>query len=473
MVPTILTFFSVLTAVAAQHHPPGGECERVLYAECERERHDSHSCHDCIREHIRTLERAHCERDELERFCGGAEDRCYQELRDECPLYRHATKAQCTECAKRVATRAHCTANQTMEYCDHVHPGPPGPPTPGGKTIVDLAIATPDLSTLVTALKAGSLVATLSGKGPFTVFAPTNEAFAALPAGVLASLLKRENKKKLDDVLTYHVVAGAVHAKDLKDGEKVKTVEGEELTVRISGGNVYINKAKVTTANVDASNGVVHIIDGVLLPGSGPAPPSPPTPPTPPTPPSPSGKGYRCHHSEGKCLVDARANNTLKECQLIGCGAKPTTEHYTCDKETSTCKASTTSNTTKAKCEKECGTPAPPAKAHCTSSQYCCPDAKHCLTPVANKTCATDPEACSASEVCCPLTKLCVVVGDACAPTAVCPATSYCCPDALHCLTPVKPGTLCDPKAKAPCSGAEVCCPLTKECVDVGAVCKP
>jgi uncharacterized surface protein with fasciclin (FAS1) repeats len=161
-------------------------------------------------------------------------------------------------------------------------------PGPGGKTIVDIALATPDLSTLVTALKAGGLVDTLSNQGPFTVFAPKNEAFAALPAGVVAKLLKPENKRQLDDVLTFHVVAGAVHAKDLRDGEKLKTLEGKELTVRLAGSTVFINSAKVTTADVSASNGVIHIIDEVLLP-AGPAPPPGPPGPPPPPPPGPPG----------------------------------------------------------------------------------------------------------------------------------------------------------------------------------------
>jgi uncharacterized surface protein with fasciclin (FAS1) repeats len=163
-------------------------------------------------------------------------------------------------------------------------------PGPGGKTIVDIALATPDLSTLVTALKAGGLVDTLSNQGPFTVFAPKNEAFAALPAGVVAKLLKPENKRQLDDVLTFHVVAGAVHAKDLRDGEKLKTLEGKELTVRLAGSTVFINSAKVTTADVSASNGVIHIIDEVLLP-AGPAPPPGPPGPPPPPPPGPPGPG--------------------------------------------------------------------------------------------------------------------------------------------------------------------------------------
>merc|ERR1712028_159595 len=140
-----------------------------------------------------------------------------------------------------------------------------------GKSIVDLAIATPDLSTLVTALKAADLVDTLSGKGPFTVFAPTNEAFAALPAGVLANLLKPENKAQLVDILTYHVASGDVQAEDLKDMEKITTLEGKSVTARVSGSSIFINSAKVTAADNDASNGVVHIIDAVLMPGSAPA----------------------------------------------------------------------------------------------------------------------------------------------------------------------------------------------------------
>merc|ERR1712195_243864 len=131
-------------------------------------------------------------------------------------------------------------------------PAPPAP-TPVGPTIVDLAVATPDLSTLVTALKAGKLVDTLSGAGPFTVFAPTNEAFAKLPKALLQHLLDPKNIKELDDVLTYHVAAGSVHAKDLKNHEKIKTVEGKEVEAFLYNNHVYINDAEVTTADVDAS----------------------------------------------------------------------------------------------------------------------------------------------------------------------------------------------------------------------------
>merc|ERR1711957_947224 len=113
---------------------------------------------------------------------------------------------------------------------------------PVPKTIVDLAVATPDLSTLVAALKAGGLVDTLSGKGPFTVFAPTNEAFAKLPPATLAHLLDPANVKELDAVLTYHVVAGvAAFSKELTDGEKIKTVEGQDVTASISAAGVMIN----------------------------------------------------------------------------------------------------------------------------------------------------------------------------------------------------------------------------------------
>lgn len=144
--------------------------------------------------------------------------------------------------------------------------------------IVDLAVGTRDLSTLVAAVKAASLVETLQGKGPFTVFAPTNEAFAALPAGTVASLLKPENKATLTTILTYHVLAGKFDAKTVlaaiasgKGRAEVKTVQGETLTLSTKGGKVMITDAKgnvatVATADVMASNGVVHVIDKVLMP---------------------------------------------------------------------------------------------------------------------------------------------------------------------------------------------------------------
>merc|ERR1719240_217326 len=137
---------------------------------------------------------------------------------------------------------------------------------PTGKTIVDLAVATPDLSTLVTAVKAAGLVDTLSGKGPFTVFAPTNEAFAKLDKRVLDYLLEPQHKAQLAKVLTYHVVAAEAKSTDLKNGEEIKTVEGQQVRVELFGGHVKINNADVTKADVEATNGVVHIIDQVLIP---------------------------------------------------------------------------------------------------------------------------------------------------------------------------------------------------------------
>jgi len=136
------------------------------------------------------------------------------------------------------------------------------------KNIVELAAATADLSTLVTALKAGKLTDALSGKGPFTVFAPSNEAFAKLPKSVLERLLDPKNIKELQAVLEYHVIAGAaVHKADLKFTQRVKTLEGKELfIVKDHRGDVLVDNARVTTADVDASNGVVHIIDNVLIP---------------------------------------------------------------------------------------------------------------------------------------------------------------------------------------------------------------
>lgn len=132
--------------------------------------------------------------------------------------------------------------------------------------IVDLAVSTEFLSTLVAAVKAGDLVDVLKGDGPFTVFAPTNDAFAKLPAGTVENLLKPENKAQLVKILTYHVVPGKVMSKDLKNGQMAKTVQGGSVKVTLKDGKVMINDATVTAADIAADNGVVHVIDTVIMP---------------------------------------------------------------------------------------------------------------------------------------------------------------------------------------------------------------
>jgi uncharacterized surface protein with fasciclin (FAS1) repeats len=154
-----------------------------------------------------------------------------------------------------------------------------GAPMYPSKNIVQNAVNSKDHTTLVAAVKAAGLVKTLESPGPFTVFAPTNEAFKKLPAGTVDTLLKPENKKKLTAVLTYHVVPGRITAKDLKAKIKegngkamLKTVEGDELTFQMKDGKIWVKDSKgdtaqVTIANVMQSNGVIHVIDTVLLPG--------------------------------------------------------------------------------------------------------------------------------------------------------------------------------------------------------------
>lgn len=134
--------------------------------------------------------------------------------------------------------------------------------------IVELAVETEELSTLVTAVKAAGLVETLQSDGPFTVFAPTNAAFEALPEGVLEMLLKPENKDQLTAVLTYHVIGAEVMSGDLEDGMQAETVEGSDVTIDISYGTVMVDNANVAMADIKASNGVVHVIDTVILPPS-------------------------------------------------------------------------------------------------------------------------------------------------------------------------------------------------------------
>jgi uncharacterized surface protein with fasciclin (FAS1) repeats len=132
-------------------------------------------------------------------------------------------------------------------------------------TIVEIAAGNPTFSTLVKAVQAAGLAETLSGKGPFTVFAPTNEAFAALPKGTLENLLKPENRELLRKVLTYHVVSGDLMSRNLRSGQ-VATVEGSSVAVQVQNQKVRVNNANVVKADVDAKNGVIHVIDTVLLP---------------------------------------------------------------------------------------------------------------------------------------------------------------------------------------------------------------
>ena len=132
--------------------------------------------------------------------------------------------------------------------------------------IVDTAVAAGNFSTLATALEAGELVATLKSDGPFTVFAPSDAAFAKLPAGTVESLLEPENRDQLVAILTYHVVSGKVEAGQVVGLTSVSTVNGQDLSVRVEGETVFINDARVTAVDVGASNGVIHVIDTVLLP---------------------------------------------------------------------------------------------------------------------------------------------------------------------------------------------------------------
>lgn len=173
------------------------------------------------------------------------------------------------------AVLAFTTLSASAQKQDPSVGGAPMYPT---KTVVANASAAPNLTTLVAAVKAAGLVDTLSGPGPFTVFAPTNDAFSKLPAGTVDTLTQPDNKAQLTKILTYHVVPGKIDAKklmkDIKHGHgtaKLKTVEGEDLTFTMVGANIQITDAKggtalITTPDVFQSNGVAHIIDTVLMP---------------------------------------------------------------------------------------------------------------------------------------------------------------------------------------------------------------
>jgi uncharacterized surface protein with fasciclin (FAS1) repeats len=134
------------------------------------------------------------------------------------------------------------------------------------KTVVEVAVGSDDFETLVAAVKAAGLVETLSGDGPFTVFAPTDEAFAKLPKGTVEDLVKPENKDKLTAILTYHVVPGKVMAADVVKLDKAKTVQGKNVRIRVKDGKVKVNRANVVKTDIACKNGVIHVIDAVILP---------------------------------------------------------------------------------------------------------------------------------------------------------------------------------------------------------------
>ncbi|TGE28882.1 fasciclin domain-containing protein [Hymenobacter metallicola] len=134
------------------------------------------------------------------------------------------------------------------------------------KNIIQNAVQATSVSTLVRAVSAADLGGTLSGPGPFTVFAPTNSAFIQLPKGAMAGLMKPESKEKLKGVLTYHVIAGRLVASDLKDGQELTTVNGEKVKISVKGGKIMVNNATIQIPDVISSNGVTHVVDQVLLP---------------------------------------------------------------------------------------------------------------------------------------------------------------------------------------------------------------
>lgn len=138
----------------------------------------------------------------------------------------------------------------------------------GKKDIVDVAASNPDFSTLVAAVKAAGLVDALKGEGPLTVFAPTNAAFAKLPAGTVENLLKPENKDTLVSILTYHVVAGNVMAADVVKVDSATSLQGQNIMVKVMGKTVMVDGATVTATDIKASNGVIHVIDSVIMPKS-------------------------------------------------------------------------------------------------------------------------------------------------------------------------------------------------------------
>ncbi len=159
-----------------------------------------------------------------------------------------------------------CFAGMTAVHADACGSCTPCASACEGKDIVDTAVAADDFETLVAAVQAAGLVETLKGEGPFTVFAPTDEAFGKLPEGTVENLLKPENKEQLVAVLTYHVVPGKVLAADVVGLSSAKTVQGSEIRISVEGDQVKVDQATVVATDIETTNGVIHVIDAVILP---------------------------------------------------------------------------------------------------------------------------------------------------------------------------------------------------------------
>tara|TARA_B110000503_G_scaffold24985_1_gene39432 strand:+ start:7102 stop:7647 length:546 start_codon:yes stop_codon:yes gene_type:complete len=162
------------------------------------------------------------------------------------------------------ATVANAAHHEAGEHAAHHEAGEPM----AKATVVDIAVGNPDFSTLVAALQAAGLVEALSGDGPFTVFAPTNEAFAQLPEGTLEMLLIPENKDKLVAILTYHVVSGTVMAADVVTLTEATSLEGDTISITATDEGVMVDGANVIATDIEASNGVIHVIDAIIMPNS-------------------------------------------------------------------------------------------------------------------------------------------------------------------------------------------------------------
>lgn len=171
-------------------------------------------------------------------------------------LFRHAAAASLLVLTS-ASWAGHCGGDHKHDMAAEAKP-----------TIVEVATGNEDFSTLVAALQAAGLVDVLAGDGPYTVFAPTNEAFAALPPGTVENLLKPENKDQLIAVLTYHVVPGAVYAADVSKLDSTTTVQGNSIAIAANMGTVKVDNAQVVATDIEASNGVIHVIDAVILPNS-------------------------------------------------------------------------------------------------------------------------------------------------------------------------------------------------------------
>lgn len=463
---------------------PTAECYQTLKKYCEADRKEHSECVACVGRHENETRAAHCTYTQVEAFCSGPAPppakSCDAEMDALCAKGRAGGETACTECMRANAAalaKADCDAAKEEAFCkEHPHPpAPPGPPHPHPEPTANctkefdalcgnehknasvcLACADEHKAVLESHGCTHSAVDEMchvhphppTPPGPHPHPEPGRACYEGMETSCSAD---RHNATRCRACITEHA--------EILKKDNCTTAEEDEFchppappAPSTECAHVLVELCEADKKNATLCRNCLRTHENQTRAAhctytqleafcEAPKPPVPPQ--------------SKCEKVLADYCETDRRNATLCHKCVESHASETKAAGCTVAEEAKFCEAP----------------PAPPHHHTCTAEQYCCPDAKHCLTPVAGKSCAAQPTACGATETCCPLTKMCVKVGLPCHPTPTCKTTEFCCPDAKACLTPVAPGTFC--KETSACKTGAVCCPLIKQCVTASAKCEP